>query len=283
MIKYTFFTTIVAALIALGVYVAIDPAQSAIVGGSLPAVSPSSSTYWSFFLKAIPSNIIQPFAEGHVVAVLFLAVLFSFAILSLPSHHRKALHPVFAGLYAAVMKITEWIVDLMPVAVWGFLALFMKDLQEGLEMKGLLLYLLCVLLANTLQAAGFLPLLLRAKGVSAFRLLKDMFPALSIAFFTKSSSGALPMAIRCASDRAKISPKIANFALPLCTTINMNACAAFILTTVLFVSMSNGATYTYLDMLMWVGMATIAAVGNAGVPMGCYFLSSAFLARWTFL
>lgn len=31
-------------------------------------------------------------------------------------------------------------------------------------------------------------------------------------------------------------------------------------------------------MVMWVLIATIAAVGNAGVPMGCYFLSSALLA-----
>jgi len=58
----------------------------------------------------------------------------------------------------------------------------------------------------------------------------------------------------------------------------MNACAAFILTTVLFVSMSNGVVYSPLEMIMWIFVATIAAIGNAGVPMGCYFLSSAFLA-----
>ncbi len=31
-------------------------------------------------------------------------------------------------------------------------------------------------------------------------------------------------------------------------------------------------------MALWVIIATVAAVGNAGVPMGCYFISSAFLA-----
>lgn len=29
---------------------------------------------------------------------------------------------------------------------------------------------------------------------------------------------------------------------------------------------------------MWVVLATLAAVGNAGVPMGCFFLSSALLS-----
>ncbi|MCB1108641.1 MAG: dicarboxylate/amino acid:cation symporter, partial [Chlamydiia bacterium] len=32
-----------------------------------------------------------------------------------------------------------------------------------------------------------------------------------------------------------------------------------------------------LEMLPWVVIASIAAIGNAGVPMGCYFLTSAFL------
>lgn len=86
------------------------------------------------------------------------------------------------------------------------------------------------------------------------------------------------MAMRCAEENVKISKKVANFSLPLCTTINMNACAAFILTTVLFVSMSNGVTFSPAEMVVWIFIATIAAVGNAGVPMGCYFLSSAFLA-----
>ncbi len=86
------------------------------------------------------------------------------------------------------------------------------------------------------------------------------------------------MAMRCAEENVKLSKKVASFTLPLCTTINMNACAGFILTTVLFVSMSNGVVYSPVEMVIWIAIATIAAVGNAGVPMGCYFLSSAFLA-----
>ena len=42
--------------------------------------------------------------------------------------------------------------------------------------------------------------------------------------------------------------------------------------------MSNGLEWSYIEMIGWVIIATIAAFGNAGVPMGCYFLSSAILA-----
>lgn len=37
-------------------------------------------------------------------------------------------------------------------------------------------------------------------------------------------------------------------------------------------------TYSLVEMIVWIFVATIAAIGNAGVPMGCYFLASAFLA-----
>ena len=62
-----------------------------------------------------------------------------------------------------------------------------------------------------------------------------MLPALTVAFFAKSSSAALPVAMRSAHERLKLPQNLTQFSFPLCTTINMNACAAFILITVLFV------------------------------------------------
>ncbi len=277
-IRYTLLTTVVAASVALALFVLIQPVRGQI-GVALEAKDKFDQTsYWTYLVKVVPSNIIHPFYDNHVVGVLFIAMMLSFAILSLPKENRDILHGFFSSLYAAIMKLTSWIVQLMPLAVFSFVALFVKDLRSGLEMKSLALYLLCVVGANLVQAFIVLPIFLKAKGISPIKTAKGLMPALSIAFFSKSSSAALPSAIGCCQGNINISKKVANFSLPLCTTINMNGCAAFILTTVLFVSMSNGINYTGFEMLMWVVIATIAAVGNAGVPMGCYFLSSALLA-----
>jgi Na+/H+-dicarboxylate symporter len=176
------------------------------------------------------------------------------------------------------MKVTTWIVSLMPLAIWAFVTLFVKDLNNGLEMESIAFYLGCVVIANLIQAFIVLPLFLKSKGISPYQLARAMMPALSLAFFSKSSSAALPLAMQCAENKGGVKREVASFSLPLCTTINMNGCAAFILTTVLFVSMSHGMVWSSFEMLLWIGIATIAAVGNAGVPMGCFFLSSAFLA-----
>jgi Na+/H+-dicarboxylate symporter len=276
-IKYTLLTTMIAATVALVIFLIIDPVRTDLNAKPLIAIE-GQPGYLNYLIKTIPSNIVQPFSENNVIGVLFLALMLSLASLSLPRDKRATLHQFFSSLYAAIMKMTTWLVQLMPIAVWAFIALFIKDLKNGLELENLALYLTCVLAANLVQAFIVLPGFLKWHKISPLQTAKGMFPALSVAFFSKSSAAALPMAMKCAEENIKISRKIASFTLPLCTTINMNACAAFILTTVLFVSMSNGVTYSPLEMVVWIVVATIAAIGNAGVPMGCYFLSSAFLA-----
>jgi Na+/H+-dicarboxylate symporter len=276
-IKYTFFTTYIASFIAFVLFLILDPANTATAVSEGEKVIDFEKGYIGYLIQAIPSNIIQPFSEHHVIGVLFLAILFSVAVLALPEGQRKPLHTLFSSLNALVMKIASWIVKLIPLAIWSFITLLMKDMQTMVHIKQIVFYLLCVVGANLIQGFVILPLIIKSRGISPVKLAYGMLPALSLAFFSKSSSATLPMTMRCAEERVGMPKRLSNLAFPLCTAINMNGCAAFIFITVLFVSMSQGVHYSVIEMFMWTFIATIAAVGNAGVPMGCYFLSSAFL------
>lgn len=275
--KYTLLTTIIAATIALGLFVILDPVTT-FADQSLPVVANASKGYMAYLKEVIPSNFVKPFSENNVLGVLILAAFLSFSTLALEESKRVVIHSFFSSLYAAIMKLTQWIVQLMPFAIFAFVTLFVKEMRSEMQMASIALYLSCVLLSNVVQGLIVLPLLLKMKGISPWKTAKGMFDALSCAFFTKSSSAALPLAMSCAKNNLKVSEKVANFSFPLCTTINMNGCAAFILITVLFVSMSHGVIYSPIEMVLWIFIATMAAIGNAGVPMGCYFLASAFLA-----
>ena len=105
-----------------------------------------------------------------------------------------------------------------------------------------------------------------------------MSPALIVAFFTKSSAGTLPVTLTTAENNLKINPAISRFVLPICTTINMNGCAAFILVTSLFVMQNSGIELTIGTMVTWLFISVFAAIGNAGVPMGCYFLTISLMS-----
>lgn len=277
-LRYTVLTTLISASVGLGMFILINPVRTAQVVSFEQELAIDKTSYLDYLLKVIPSNIVAPFVENHVISVMLIAILLSISILTLPKEQRQTLHQIFHSLLSAIMKITGWLVKFMPIAVAAFLVLFMRDLRGGMDAKSIGYYLMCVIAANLIQALIVLPVLIKSKGISPWTFAKQMMPALSVAFFSKSSSATIPTAIKCAIERANISTRTANFSLPLCITINMNGCAAFILTTVLFVSMSQGMTWSYLEMAGWVIIASIASLGNAGVPMGCYFLSSAILA-----
>jgi Na+/H+-dicarboxylate symporter len=105
-----------------------------------------------------------------------------------------------------------------------------------------------------------------------------MMPAVLMALFTKSSAATLPVTMQSAEERLGIRPGVSRFVLPICTTINMNGCAAFIVVTSLFVMQNGGTELTLSTILLWVLVSIVAAVGNAGVPMGCYFLTVSLMS-----
>lgn len=278
-LKYTLISTLMAATIALIFFVIIQPVQQVLEHKSLTQMD-KSPNYLGTLLDMFPSNFVQAFAENNVMGVVLLAFFLGISILSIPSEHKQTLNSLFSGLFSVLVKMTQFLIRFLPLGIWAFVTLFTLDVVHGNSaiFSNLLRYIICVFAATIFQGVVVLPLLLKFKGISPLKVFKGMFSALSIAFFSKSSSATLPVTMKCACENLNISARVAHFSLPLCTTINMNGCAAFIFTTVLFVSMSYGMVYTPFDMVMWVFIATLAAIGNAGVPMGCYFLASAFLA-----
>ena len=135
-----------------------------------------------------------------------------------------------------------------------------------------------VVTGNLLQFFIVLPLFLLARRINPLRVLKGMFPALAVALFSKSSAGTLPVTLASAEQNLRLDRRVTRFVLPICTTINMNGCAAFILVTSLYLMQNAGIAFTGGMMAVWVVVAVIAAVGNAGVPMGCYFLTLSLMS-----
>ncbi|MCH9613102.1 MAG: Proton/glutamate-aspartate symporter [Chlamydiia bacterium] len=279
--KYTLMTTIIAATTALGLYLAVGPDASLLAGtgGTAPAIAHSKG-YLDSLVAIFPSNIAEVFVSNNVFGVVLIALGFGLSVLSLPKEKKEVLHGFFDGLFSALIKFVEFAIKFMPIAIWAFVSQMASHIGDSGKMgaETLLIYAGVVIGANLIQGLVVLPALLKMKRIPPIRSLKGMFQALSVAFFTKSSNAALPFAMRNAQENLGVSKKISGFSLPLCSTINMNGCAAFILITTLFVSSAYGVAFSPIDYFLWIFVATFAAIGNAGIPMGCYFLSSAILA-----
>ena len=276
---YTLTTTVLAVFVAAVLYLVIAPSSVYTVtpNASLDAVAGIS--YGQHLLQIIPDNLIRAFSECQVLTVLFISVVTGLSIRAVPNPEaRQTVRHFFEGFHGMLFTIINGIVKLLPIGLFGFIAVGVRELNVNGSLQGMGAYFLVVTLANVLQGIIVLPLFLLLKGQRPVRIFRGMAPALSVAFFTKSSAGTLPVTMQRAETKLNVRPEISRFVLPLCTTINMNGCGAFIFTTVLYVMQNNGFVITPTLMLPWIFIATLVAVGNAGVPMGCFFLSASLLS-----
>ncbi|MDR1365335.1 MAG: dicarboxylate/amino acid:cation symporter [Holosporales bacterium] len=278
-LSYTIFTTVAAASVSALLYVMISPSNVAIVSSPSADTKTVGANYLKYFLDIVPDSILGSFMEHKVLSVLLISVIIGIAIRFVKEADAKSsVISFFKGIHSVFFTITRLIVKILPIGLFGFVTVSVKELQGGTDLAGMGSYFLVIIAANIIQGAVILPLVLAAKKINPIVAMKKMTPALSVAFFSKSSSATLPVTIDTIESRIGVNHKISRFALPLCTTINMNGCAAFIFTTVIYVMQNHGIEITSLTILTWVLISTLAAIGNAGVPMGCFFLSASLLS-----
>ncbi len=276
-VYYAVLTTTIAAIISLCLYLLINPVSDIGYGVTLVSTGAEQTNFSSYLLHLVPTNFVQVFLDNNVIGMMIIAFIMGIASLKMEAEKRDIVNKIFSALFDLILQLTQFILKLLPFAVWAFVLSFLNSLENFNKAQSMLFYVICIAIANFLQAFVILPLLLKMKGISPLETLKGSSAALTLAFFSKSSGATLPTTIKCAQCNLGISEKVSSFSLPICSTINMNACSAFILITVLFVSESHGFSFSAMDLLMWLFLSVGAAIGNAGVPMGCYFMASTYL------
>ena len=285
---YTLLTTFAAAVVGALLYVIIAPGNLPVE--ALSAEGPTESnthlaplashlSYYDHILSVIPNNIIKPFLEGNVLSLLLLAFAIGFGLSKLPeSENKTVLVKGLMGLQELLFLLIRGLIWTLPLGIVAFSAQLSAQVSAGVVADSIGKYVLVVLGGNVIQFFIVLPLFLLSRGLNPIHVLGRMMPAVLMALFTKSSAATLPVTMETAEQRLGVKSNIARFVLPICTTINMNGCAAFILITSLFVMQNGGTPLTFSTILLWIFISVVSAVGNAGVPMGCFFLTLSLMS-----
>lgn len=278
-VVYTLLTTVAAAAVGLLLYVVMQPGnlpQETIQAGENTALPDTlgHTSYYDHILSVIPNNVVKAFSEGNVLSVLLLSAAAGIALAKMPSSGKKdVLMNALLGLQDLLSLLIRGLIWALPLGIVAFAAQLTAQFSAGIVMESLGKYVAVIIGGNVVQTFIVLPLFLLVRGLNPVRTFGKMMPAVLMALFTKSSAATLPVTLQTATDRLGVSPKVAQFVLPICTTINMNGCAAFILVTSLFALQNGGVQITPSVMVLWLFISVVSAVGNAGVPMGCYFLT----------
>lgn len=284
-LTYTLLTTVAAAAVGMLLYRFIAPDNlplDAIQGDTgIDSVKQElgDASYMDYIIGIVPDNVLRPLVEGNVLSLLLIAVAVGIALARMPeTDSKRTLMNGLNGLQNLVSTLIHWLIDILPIGIVAFAAQLSAEVTAGTVVTSIGKYVAVILGGNLLQFCVVLPLFLMARGLNPIRVARAMTPAVLMALFTKSSAATLPVTIQSAEERLGVASRVARFVLPICTTINMNGCAAFIFVTSLFVMQNGGVEITWGMMIMWLFISVVAAIGNAGVPMGCYFLTLSLMS-----
>ena len=284
-LTYTLLTTVAAAAVGMLLYRFIAPDNlplDAIQGDTgIDSVKQElgDASYMDYIIGIVPDNVLRPLVEGNVLSLLLIAVAVGIALARMPeTDSKRTLMNGLNGLQNLVSTLIHWLIDILPIGIIAFAAQLSAEITAGTVVTSIRKYVAVILGGNLLQFCVVLPLFLMARGLNPIRVARAMTPAVLMALFTKSSAATLPVTIQSAEERLGVDSRVARFVLPICTTINMNGCAAFIFVTSLFVMQNGGVEITWGTMIMWLFISVVAAIGNAGVPMGCYFLTLSLMS-----
>ena len=280
-LTYTLLTTVVASTVGAILFVLIAPGNlpaEAIAHGGEALEAPQTS-YADHIINVIPDNIIKPFLEGNVLSLLLIAFAIGIGLSKLPeSENKSVVVKGLLGLQELLHLLIRGLIWTLPLGIVAFSAQLSAQVSAGVVGDSICKYILVRLGGNVLQFFVVLPIFLLARGINPIHVLGKMMPAVLMALFTKSSAATLPVTMETAENRLGIRKNVSRFLLPICTTSNMNGCAAFILVTSLFVMQNGGIPITIGTILLWIPISVISAVGNAGIPMGCYFLTLSLMS-----
>ena len=218
------------------------------------------------FKRMVPPNIVKAAAEGHMLGLIFFAILFGYFMTHLQHDYAEPLFKFWNGVFHVMMKMTELIMKFAPIGVFGLIATVIAETGFAAA-RPLAIFALAVIAALLLHSVITLPLLLRFIGrVKPFATMRAMSPALLTAFSTSSSSATLPVTMDALEEKVGISNDVSSFVLPLGATVNMNGTALYECAAAMFLAQAYGLELSFGVQFTIVVIALLTSIGVAGVP-----------------
>lgn len=228
------------------------------------------------FIQMFPRNPIESLANGEMLQIIFLAILFGVALILVGEPGKRILKAT-EDLNVVVMKIVELVIRISPVGV--FCLMLQVFSEQGLSAiaplsKYFMTIIMVLLFHLVVVYGGILKLIGRLNPIIFY---KKFYEVAVFAFSTSSGNATIPVTMKVVEEKMGVSKSVSSFAVPLGATLNMDGTAIMQGVATVFVSQAYGIHLDWQQYLMVIFAATLATIGTAGVPaVGLIMLSLVF-------
>ena len=266
---------VVANVFAPGAGMHINPASldTKAVDSYITAGKTQSTT--AFFLNIIPRTFVGAFAEGDVLQVLLLALLFGFALARIGEHGRPVMN-LLNEVARVIFGIVSIVTRLAPVGAFGAMGYtigkFGLHALVSLGQLMLTVYVTCavfiiVVLGGIARAAGF----------NFWRILKYVKDEIFVAVGTSSSEAALPGLME-KMERIGCSRPVVGVVVPAGYSFNLDGTCIYLTCAALFLAQATDTPMTLLEQLGLVGVMLVTSKGAAGITGSGFIVLAATIS-----
>ncbi|MEV6520547.1 dicarboxylate/amino acid:cation symporter [Longispora sp. NPDC051575] len=235
--------------------------QLDVAGAKAPA---RSGTWLDFLTGIIPVNITEAFTKPNVLQIVFLAVVVGAAALAVGDKAEP-----FVNLNRAVLELTQkalwWVIRLAPLGTLGLIghavASYGWDLLRPLATFTVDVYVGCLIVLLVVYPL----LLVTVARLNPLRFFAGAWPAIELAFVSRSSVGTMPVTQRVV-ERLGVPREYASFAVPFGATTKMDGCAAvYPALAAIFVAQVFGVELSVTDYLLIAFVSVVGSAATAGL------------------
>lgn len=253
---------VVANVVRPGEGMNIDPATLDIGRIADYAHRAEENSISAFLINIIPTTLVAAVADGHILQVLFVAILFGIS-LTLIGDTAKPLMDIFDSATHAVFKLVSILMYAAPIGAFGAMAFTIGKYGVGAlaNLAGLVATFYLTALLFVLVILGVIA---RLAGFRILRLIAYLKSELLLVLGTSSSETALPSLIE-KMERAGCEKTVVGLVVPTGYSFNLDGTNIYMTLAALFIAQATGIDLSLGDQIALLLVAMISSKGAAGV------------------
>lgn len=262
---------VVANLVHPGAGMNIDPASLDAGKVANYASKAHDQSIVGFLMHIIPDTVVSAFADGEILQVLFVSILFGLS-LAMVGEPAKPVVDFLESVAQAFFKLVHIVMQAAPIGAFGAFAFTIGKFGLG-SIANLAGLVATFYLTSLLFVVVVLGLVAWANGFSIFRLIRYLRAEILLVLGTSSSEAALPSLIE-KLEKAGCAKSVVGLVVPTGYSFNLDGTNIYMTLAALFIAQACNVPLTIGDQLLLLGVAMISSKGAAGVT-GAGFITLA--------
>lgn len=257
-------TSLIAVIIGLAIALITHPGAGTGLTAANGAKPQHTGSWLDFITGIVPTDVITPFTQLNVLQIVFMAAVVGIAALQLGEKAQPFL-TLSETTLALLQKALWWVIRLAPLGTLGLIGNAINAYGWGL-IKQYATFTADVYVGCLLVLFGVYPLLLTLVAkVSPVQFFRGAWPAIQLAFVSRSSVGTMPVTQK-VTERLGVPREYASFAVPFGSTTKMDGCASiYPALASVFIAEVFGVHLGIRDYLLIVFVSVIGSAATAGL------------------